>query len=169
MIVHRLKYSYNERTRNWVDSVSSFNRSLFSFSDAPFDVVRINPSPFFPVADSCDRNGDPTEGCLAEPSVYHRKIVSLSMSDANAENTVNVTIHYNSSVIVSEAVPVKKTQVFTSRTLSCWDDYNCDIGCKEMNGKWDYKRKECVVVHYLSSICYRVAPKEDSYVIDNTE
>ena len=58
------KPRYNERTRKWADSMSSFNQSLFSFSDDPFDVVRINPSPFFPVADSCGRKGDPTGGCL---------------------------------------------------------------------------------------------------------
>lgn len=156
------KPRYNERTRKWADSMNSFNQSLFSFSDDPFDVVRINPSPFFPVADSCGRKGDPTGGCLSEPSVYHRKMLFLSM------NTVNITIRHNSSVIVSEAVPIKKTQVFSRRTLGCWDDYNCDIECKEMNGKWDYKRKECTVLHYLSSICYRVASKEDSFVLDNT-
>ena len=136
---------------------------MFYLGDDPFDVMRISPSPFFPVADGCRMEGDPTEGCLAEPSVYHRKLLSLKT------DTVNITIQYNSSVVVSEAVPMKKTQVFSRRTLGCWDDYNCDIECKEMNGKWDYKRKECTVLHYLSSICYRVAPKENSFVLDDTK
>ena len=69
---------------------------------------------FYPVRDSCDRAGDPEEGCVYTPALYYK--VDIPFSNSSLPFTLS---HEKSSIVEDTLVPVIERKLYVH-------DLNCD-------------------------------------------
>lgn len=142
---------------------NDFRNSTFYLDDLVMETNEMNQKYFFPVADSCNKTGDPSTGCYYSDSVYH------SFNYTTNGDFFNITISDGSmNPILHDQVSVKDVSHLSQRQLSCWDRESCTQSCHNVAGEWSIYSNECIITHHLNSICYRVFPSNDSYVIDHS-
>lgn len=118
---------------------------------------------FYPLADSCKKEGDPEGGCMFSSSVYYATNISL------AQDVVKVNLYTsNYTLLVSDEIPTAYSRQYTMSLLDCWDVYTCVEVCARRGGEWNYIINECIVSYSLTSVCYRVSLTDSSAVLDTS-
>lgn len=118
---------------------------------------------YFPVADSCNKSGDPSGGCLYSESIYH------SFNYTVSSEVFNFTISdKNHKTILSDLVPLEDITRHSQRNLGCWDLSSCTKACDALSGVWNAYKNECIITRYLNKICYRVTYQDGKFVLDTS-
>lgn len=118
---------------------------------------------FFPVADSCNKTGDPLNGCFYSDSVYY------SSNCTSRSSVLKFTItDFDNRIIVSDEVAMEDVVRISQRQLGCVDIASCTHACSASSGVWDVYKNECTIKRYLNEICYRLTFVDDRYVLDNS-
>ena len=156
-------FRYNDRVTQWQSLESDFYNTTFTINNSTMELVEMPQLFNFPIADSCNETGDPSEGCFYSNSFYYSYNYTIN------SDTFNITIlNNNGNEILSGNIPIKDISRIDQRKLNCWDRESCQHACRNLNGKWSIYSNECIVTRHLQSICYRVTSHNGSYVLDKS-
>ena len=117
---------------------------------------------YYPVRDSCDKDGDPAEKCVYTEALYYNKIIPLTSG-----TTTSINIASGGETLVSREYENEYTEVYTPSELNCREEESrCYSKCHSKNGDWNSFTERCTVTYYLHSVCYRVVKENDIYQLD---
>ena len=71
---------------------------------------------YYPVRDSCDKDGDPAEKCVYTQALFYQTYASAS------SGPVNVKVSANSSTFVNQQYESQRTNIYTRADLGCDGD-----------------------------------------------
>ena len=80
------------------------------------DAVPETTGKYYPVRDSCDKDGDPAEKCVYTQALFYQTYVSAS------SGPVNVKVSANSSTFVNQQYESQRTNIYTRADLGCDGD-----------------------------------------------
>ena len=80
------------------------------------DAVPETTGKYYPVRDSCDKDGDPAEKCVYTQALFYQTYVSAS------NGPVNVKVSANSSTFVNQQYESQRTNIYTRADLGCDGD-----------------------------------------------
>ena len=80
------------------------------------DAVTEATGKYYPVRDSCDKDGDPAEKCVYTQALFYQTYVSAS------SGPVNVKVSANSSTFVNQQYESQRTNIYTRADLGCDGD-----------------------------------------------
>ena len=80
------------------------------------DAVPETTGKYYPVRDSCDKDGDPAEKCVYTQALFYQTYVSVS------SGPVNVKVSANSSTFVNQQYESQRTNIYTRADLGCDGD-----------------------------------------------
>lgn len=108
-------YRYNRRAKEWVEGgIAEFENLEFTVNDSNSMIPDTSvDGKFYPVRDSCDKEGDPAEKCLTTAALHYKSTIEKS------GDSVYVKINLGETNIVEEAYPYIKEEVYTSSDLNC--------------------------------------------------
>ena len=117
---------------------------------------------YYPVRDSCDKDGDPAEKCVYTEALYYNTFVPVSST-----SMTSITIMSGKEKLVSKSFENMHIKVYTPSELGCSKERSkCSSKCHSKNGEWNSATERCTVTYYLHSVCYRVAKTNDNYKLD---
>ena len=157
-----LNFRYNERAKKWVEEgLESFKGADFSIDDQKLEMDTTTSGKFYPVHDSCSKEGDPAEKCVYTEALYYKTTIPISGS------STPVIIMSDGETIASGEYSNEYEEIYTPTDLSCSEDRSkCSSKCHSKGGEWNSFTKHCTVTYYLNSVCYRVAKDNDKYMLD---
>ena len=77
------------------------------------DAVTETTGKYYPVRDSCDKDGDPAEKCVYTQALFYQTYVSTS------SDPVNVKVSANSSTFVNQQYESQRSNIYTRADLGC--------------------------------------------------
>lgn len=114
---------------------------------------------YYPVHDSCDKEGDPEEKCVLTDALYYKGFIPFR------GHFIHIKLTHEDQVVIDQKVPTfhessyycstsNDDELFLFLHLIC--STFCSLECAENGGYWNRKSKICYVTTYLNSLCYRV-------------
>ena len=157
---------YNARAKIWKESgLNSFKDRKFYLTShvTTFSPVTTTSGQYYPVRDSCKKDGDPAEGCLTTDALYYRATTTVSPS-----LTTKIAVYGPSNEqIVNNEYKNSYVNTYSASQLSCKDDISkCYSKCNTKGGTWDPYRRLCSVTFYLVGFCYRVNNVNNKWQLD---
>ena len=130
-------FRYNKRAKLYREQGLPIIRNLsvgVSVNEESYqlDLVSQNPSPLFPTYDSCDKEGDPTEGCLKMESVYFN--TSIPIKTDTLDLYLFDSIHDD---IYNATVPVESSKKYLKRI--CYRLGSPDSFIVDIPPEWDLR------------------------------
>ena len=158
-----LNFRYNERARRWVEEgLESFKGANFSIDDQKLEMDTTTSGKFYPVHDSCSKEGDPAEKCVYTEALYYKTFLPVSSG-----SSTSVTIMSGKEKLVSKLFENMYSHIYTPSDLNCSKERSkCSSKCHSKGGEWNSATERCTVTYYLNSVCYRVAKDNDKYMLD---
>ena len=80
------------------------------------DAVTETIGKYYPVRDSCDKDGDPAEKCVYTQALFYQSYVSAS------SGPVSIEVSANSSSFVNQQYESQRTNIYTRADLGCDGD-----------------------------------------------
>lgn len=80
------------------------------------DAVTETTGKYYPVRDSCDKDGDPAEKCVYTQALFYQSYTFIS------NGPVNVKVSANSSTFVNQQYETQQTNIYTRADLGCDGD-----------------------------------------------
>ena len=80
------------------------------------DAVTETTGKYYPVRDSCDKDGDPAEKCVYTQALFYQSYVSAS------SGFVSIELEANSSTFVNHQYETQQTNIYTQADLGCDGD-----------------------------------------------
>ena len=155
---------YNQRIQQYIDQLPVLQTLNFFLDNQTLTMHETPKVDYYPLADSCEKEGDPEGGCMFSSSMYYATNISL------AQDVVKVNLYTsNYTLLVSDEIPTEYSRQYTMNLLDCWDVYTCVEACARRDGNWNYVIDECIVSYSLTSICYRVSLTDSTAVLDTSE
>lgn len=111
---------YNTRAKEWVENgLDYFKGQEFKLNDELMSVSQEKSGKYYPVQDSCDKDGDPSEKCILTDALFYRGFAAVPTE----ESFVSVSIvSDDASTVVTEQYPISKTSYLSRTALGCSDD-----------------------------------------------
>ena len=158
-----LNSRYNERAKKWVEEgLESFRGADFSVDDKKMEMDTTTSGKFYPVHDSCDKEGDPEERCVYTEALYYKTTIPIS-----SDGVTPVAVMSDGEIIASKTFNNQYSEIYTPSDLSCSEEKSkCSSKCHNKGGEWNSFTERCTVTYYLNSVCYRVAKVNDKYMLD---
>ena len=158
-----LNSRYNERAKKWVEEgLESFRGADFSVDDKKMEMDTTTSGKFYPVSDSCNKEGDPEERCVYTEALYYNTFIPIS-----SKSSTSVTIMSGKDKLVSKSFENMYSHIYTPSDLNCSKERSkCSSKCHNKGGEWNSATERCTVTYYLNSVCYRVAKANDKYMLD---
>ena len=115
-----MRLRYNNRAKEWVENgLETFEGQEFKLNDKFMSENREKSGEYYPVRDSCDKDGDPAEKCILTDALFYQGYVPVTVYDT----FVSVMImSNNSSSVVGEQYPLSKTSYLSRSALGCTDE-----------------------------------------------
>ena len=114
-----MRLRYNNRAKEWVENgLETFEGQEFKLNDKFMSENREKSGEYYPVRDSCDKDGDPAEKCILTDALFYQGLISVTVYDSY----VSVVIMNNSSSVVGEQYPLSKTSYLSRSALGCTDE-----------------------------------------------
>ena len=165
---YECQYRYNKKATIWQnDGIPYFKKASFSASvgDKVYELQPYSETfgENYPIRDSCNLKGDPSEGCVHTDAFYFRveipkeEITELSLV---LRNGLEGAIIYNSTYTISSP------GVADYDSMGCSSYETCKPKCDAMQGELDPDIKLCRYTKYLNELCYRVNDNNGIYSID---
>ena len=157
---------YNSRAKIWMDNGIDFFRNASFYINNPgikTEAISKTSGKYYPVRDSCKKDGDPEEGCLTTDALYYQ----LSAVLPSTPYVRVVILGSSNETIVNERYRASFTETLTPSDINCDDDLSeCRSQCYNKGGTWDSWNEECTVYWYLSDFCYRVNKVNNRWQLD---
>ena len=134
------------------NGIDFFRNASFYLNDisSTFDPSSRTSGKYYPVRDSCKKDGDPEEGCLTTDALYYQ----LSAVLPSTPYVRVVILGSSNETIVNERYRASFTETLTPSDINCDDDLSeCRSQCYNKGGTWDSWNEECTVYWYLSDFC----------------
>ena len=80
------------------------------------DAVTETTGKYYPVRDSCDKDGDPAEKCVYTQALFYQSYTFIS------SGPVNIKVSANSSTFVNQQYESQRTNIYTRADLGCDGD-----------------------------------------------
>ena len=80
------------------------------------DAVPETTGKYYPVRDSCDKDGDPAEKCVYTQALFYQSYASVS------SGPVSIEVSANSSSFVNQQYESQRTNIYTRADLGCDGD-----------------------------------------------
>ena len=165
-LIMMLKLRYNARAKIWKETgLNSFKNISFYLANKSnkFEPVTATSGQYYPTRDSCEKDGDPAEGCLTTDALYYRFSAKLPST-----TTTRVIVYGpTNELIVDDEYKNGYVNTYTASQLDCKDDLSkCYSKCSSKGGTWDQYRKVCSVSYYLIGFCYRVNKVNNKWQLD---
>ena len=162
----RFEIRYNSRAKIWIDNGIDFFRGVSFYIDNlgnKAEAVSKTSGNYYPVRDSCKKDGDPEEGCLTTDALYYRgEIPTPSSSYAHV-----VILGSSNETIVDGKYETSQVKTYSPSQLGCQKDTSkCRSKCSDKGGTWDSWNQRCTVYWYLSNFCYRVNKVNNRWQLD---
>ncbi|KAK8799572.1 hypothetical protein WA158_006121 [Blastocystis sp. Blastoise] len=151
--------SYNNLTSKWEESVEDFSHTSFRVNGQLMEQITWATGSYYPVRDSCDKDGDPEGGCKSAQVAYYKLNSKTYDGYFSLTNSQDDVIYYAS-------YPRVKVQILSKLDLLCLDEpMDCRENCEDNHGG-DYSSGECRITEYLNRITIRVSKQNSTYTVD---
>lgn len=143
--------------------MEEFKGAKFTYEKTPLDMMTTKTGKYYPVSDSCNKDGDPEEKCVYTDALFYQTYASVSSSSSYT----TITLMADNEELVSRKFANQQTTYYTASELGCTKDKSkCSSKCHNKGGEWNSSSQQCTVHTYLSSVCYRVKKVGSSYKLD---
>lgn len=114
-----LRRRYNKRAMEWNTTGLKEFEGMHILAKVPnhqkeMEPITTSTGAFYPVRDSCNRDGDPEEGCVYTPALYYK--VDIPYSNTSLPFTLS---QGKSSIVEDTLIPVIERKLYVH-------DLNCD-------------------------------------------
>ena len=153
---------YNIRAAEWAENgLNEFRSVSLTTNDLPMIPVTETSGKYYPVRDSCEKDGDPADKCVYTQALFYQAYAPVSSS------LVSVAVLHDSESIVSQQYQPQHTEIYSETELGCGDDDDdCESKCRNKHGTWNPWYGTCTVITYLNNLCYRVNKVNDHWQLD---
>lgn len=113
-----VRHRYNSRAKEWVENgLESFKGQSFTLNDDKEMTVNQETSgKYYPVRDSCDKEGDPSEKCVLTDALFYQGYADVE------KDSVSIKITNMDNTIVNQAFARTVTSYLSKSDLGCEDE-----------------------------------------------
>lgn len=119
----------------------------------------------YPIREVCNKEGDPSNGCLTADAFHYRANIPYPQSD---EVTIQVMNSQSGTLIFNSTYTLRTERSEEWDTMDCDTPESCMALCNSWGGFGSENLRICMYEGYLGNLCYRVRSSDGSnYQIDD--